>query len=131
PPAVIGVADGRFTAEQAALHALAADPAGRAVCVVPPGASPTFLAALPIETIDSPELAPLLRRLGARTLGDFAALDPNDVRARFGEAGAAAHARAAGLDRRVVTPRIPPRDFDVGVDFEPPLDRVDQIAFAL
>ncbi|MBF0671272.1 MAG: DNA polymerase Y family protein [Salinibacterium sp.] len=133
PPAVIGIADGRYTAEQAALHALTGD-TGRAVHIIPPGGSPAFLAPLPIEAVEAvgtPELAPLLRRLGARTLGDFAALDPGDVRARFGEAGAAAHERAAGADRRAVTPRIPPRDFDAAIDFEPPLDRVDQIAFAL
>ncbi|MCW4384243.1 DNA polymerase Y family protein [Salinibacterium sp. SYSU T00001] len=131
PPAVVGIADGRYTAEQAAMQALLGDTEGQAIAIVPPGASPAFLAALPIEAVDAPELAPLLRRLGARTLGDFAALDASDVRARFGEEGAAAHERAAGLDRRPVIPRLPPRDFDSGIDFEPPLDRVDQIAFAL
>ena len=51
--------------------------------------------------------------------------------ARFGPMGARLHALAAGRDPRPATPRIPPRDVDVQVDFEPPLDRVDQVAFGV
>src|SRR5690606_3158903 len=75
------------------------------------------------------ELVPLLKRLGIRTLGDFAKLELTGVRARFGEAGATAHARAAGRDRRRVVPRVPPKDLDRQVEFEPPLDQVETIAF--
>ena len=73
----------------------------------------------------------LLPRLGIRTLGEFAALAVADVVARFGPMGARLHALAAGSDPRPATPRIPPRDVDVQVDFEPPLDRVDQVAFGV
>lgn len=142
PQASIGIADSRFAAEQAAYRAVpgatedhrvveGASALGHRVLIVPPGASPVFLAPLPIETVGDADLTTLLRKLGARTLGDFAALSATDVRARFGEPGWRAHERAAGLDHRVVVPRVPPLDFDAQIDFEPPLDRIDQIAFAL
>jgi protein ImuB len=127
----IGIADGIFAAEQAAyrtaLH--------QRTLIVPAGASPQFLAPLPIDALNSsslsePKLVPLLKRLGAGTLGDFAALNETDVRARFGEDGAGAHARAAGRDPRPVTARVPEKDFDRMVEFEPPLDRVETVAFA-
>lgn len=122
----IGIADGVFAAEQAAYRTA---PHQRTL-IVPAEASPQFLAPLPIDTLSEPKLVPLLKRLGAGTLGDFAALNETDVRARFGEDGARAHARAAGRDPRAVTARVPEKDFDHVVEFEPPLDRVDQVAFA-
>ena len=69
--------------------------------------------------MQSPELVPLLRRLGVRTLGDFAALPADDVLGRFGAAGAHLHALAAGLDSRAVVPREPPEELDCVVEFEP------------
>src|SRR5690554_303113 len=122
----IGIADGIFAAEQAAYRTT---PHQRTL-LVPVGASPQFLAPLSIETLGEPKLVPLLKRLGAGTLGDFAALNETDVRARFGQDGARAHARAAGRDPRPVTARVLEKDFDRVVEFEPPLDRVDQVAFA-
>ncbi len=41
---------------------------------MPPGGTREFLAGLPVEALGRPALADLLRRLGVRTLGDFAAL---------------------------------------------------------
>jgi protein ImuB len=122
----IGIADGIFAAEQAAYRTT---PHQRTL-IVPAGASPQFLGPLPIEVLGEPKLVPLLKRLGAGTLGDFAALNETDVRARFGEDGARAHARAAGRDPRPVIARIPEKDFDREALFEPPLDRVETVAFA-
>jgi protein ImuB len=116
---LIGIADGSFAAEQAA----------RRGCVVEPGSSAEFLAQLPITTLDQPELVDLLRRLGIRTLGDFAALPAADVQARFGPAGAWAHRQAGGRDSRPIAGRLPPPEFEVSISLEPPLDRVDTIAF--
>lgn len=137
----VGIADGLFAAEHAArarggvrpLHADAARAprAGDPVTVVPPGGSAAFLAPLPVTLLGDPELASLLPRLGIRTLGRFAELAGDDVLARFGPAGARLHALAGGRDARPATPRIPPRDVDAVVDFEPPLDRVDRIAFGV
>ncbi|BDZ47083.1 hypothetical protein GCM10025866_29920 [Naasia aerilata] len=121
----IGVADGPFAAEQAARRSGAAP-----VRIVPQGGSPAFLAPLSVAILDLPELAVLLKRLGLPTLGAFAALPELEVRNRFGAEGAVAHRLAAGLDGRRVVPRIPPDELDVVVEFEPPLDRIDQVTFA-
>jgi protein ImuB len=120
---LIGIADGAFAAEQAARRGL----------VVDPGASARFLADLPIETLDpsgTSALIDLLRRLGIRTLGTFAALPPRDVLARFGPDGLWAHRQAGGHDDRPVSGRRPPVEFTVTLDLEPPVDRVDTIAFS-
>jgi protein ImuB len=132
----VGIADGLFAAERAARWVGFDTPASRAtqpadVTIVPPGEQGAFLADLPITLLEDPELTSLLPRLGIRTLGEFAALGVGDVVARFGPMGARLHALAAGRDPRQATPRIPPRDVDVQVDFEPALDRVDQVAFGV
>jgi len=117
---LIGVADGAFAAEQAA----------RRGCIVPAGESAAFLAELPIATLDQPELVDLLKRLGIRTLGGFAALPAGDVQARFGPVGAWAHRQSGGLDSRPIAGRRPPAEFTVTINLEPPVDRVDTIAFS-
>ena len=117
---LIGVADGAFAAEQAARRGI----------IVAPGGSAQFLAELPIGTLEDPGLVDLLNRLGLRTLGSFAALPAADAQARFGPAGAWAHRQAAGLDSRPIAGRLPPAEFEVGIELEPPLDRVDAIAFS-
>ncbi|GGF32050.1 DNA polymerase Y family protein [Subtercola lobariae] len=134
PAARIAIADGRFAAEQATrMPGWPATPAqthAPIIRIVPPGGSPAFLAPQPIEAIGDPALATLLRRLGLPTLGDFAALDFRDVRARFAEAGVHAHTLSSGSDVRRVVPRLPPQLRDVEMSFEPPLELVDQITFA-
>ncbi|WP_205801381.1 DNA polymerase Y family protein [Micromonospora thermarum] len=115
----IGIADGVFAAGLAA----------RSGRVVPPGGTPRFLADLPVEALGRPALADLLRRLGVRTLGDFAALPAGDVLARFGFDGALAHRLAAGRDHRPLAVRQPPADLAVTADQDDPLDRVDAAAF--
>lgn len=127
----IGMADGLFASELSAK--LAARPGGVAerMHVVEPGGAAAFLAPLPVQVLDDPAFVTLLRRLGIRTLGEFAALSVTDVRSRFGEAGAAAHHRASGAEMKTVSPRIPPQLLERAVDFEPPLDRIDQITFAV
>jgi protein ImuB len=119
----IGIADGAFAAEQAARRGV----------VVDPGGSPAFLADLPIETLDpsgTQPLVDLLRRLGVRTLGQFAQLPPRQVLARFGPDGAWAHRQAGGHDERPVSGRRPPVEFGVTLDLEPPVDRIDTVAFS-
>ena len=125
PGARVGIADGPFAAEQAARAARES-----AVAIVPPGASAAFIAPLPVALVVEPRTTTLLIRLGVRTLGEFAALPADDVRRRFGAAGAFAHDRAAGREQARVVARTPPPEFEVEQHFEPPLDRVDQLAFA-
>ncbi|HVW80285.1 MAG TPA: DNA polymerase Y family protein [Mycobacteriales bacterium] len=124
PEVSVGIADGAFAAEQAA----------RRDAVVPAGGSGAFLADLPIGTLDcfgDSALVDVLRRLGIWTLGAFAALPARDVAARFGPAGAWAHRQAGGRDAKPVVVREPPADCSVTVDLEPPVDRVDVIAFSM
>lgn len=116
----VGVADGRFAAALAAQRGI----------VVPPGDSRTFLAPFPVETLGVPELPDLLRRLGLRTLGAFAALPPRDVLARFGPDGARAHRLACGLDDRPLAARPAAPELAVQTELDPPVERVDTAAFA-
>ncbi|MES2171811.1 MAG: DNA polymerase Y family protein, partial [Actinomycetota bacterium] len=97
--------------------------------IVPEGEAAAFLAPLPVTLLGDAALATLLARLGIRTLGEFARLKVTDVVARFGAAGAHLHALAAGLDSRAVMPRTAPQEIDAVTAFEPPLDRVEQVAF--
>jgi len=92
-PAGIGVADGLFAGVLAARAAL-----GRGPVIVPPGETPSFLVPWPVDSLDRPELADLLVRLGVRTLGGFAALPGPQVLARFGEEGALCQRVARGME---------------------------------
>lgn len=123
----IGVADGPFTAEQAARIAWHK---GNPGLLVAPGGSGEFLAELPVTVLERPDLAGLLHRLGIRTLGDFAALPARSVLARFGTDGALAHRLATGTEERPLAGRRPPPELAVSVRLEPAVDRIDTIAFA-
>jgi protein ImuB len=154
----VGVADGPFTAEQAARHARPGggpltgatadtgtstgtgtgtgigtgqppDPDG--ILVIPSGDAAAFLSGLSITTLEDEELIGLLARLGVRTLGEFAALDVERVRGRFGERGIRLHALARGRDPRAVIARTPPPELERQIAFEPPLELVDQIGFGV
>lgn len=114
-----GIADGVFAAALAARQEL----------IVPPGKTAEFLASFPVEVLDRPELADLLRRLGVRTLGAFAALPASDVLARFGADGAHAHRLATGREERPLAARNPPSDLTVRRELDPPVNRVDTAAF--
>jgi protein ImuB len=126
-PVCIGAADGPFAA------ALAARRADTGSYIVDPGATPDFLAPLPVDTLAStPErerLVDVLRRLGLRTLGAFGALPAADVVGRFGADGEAAHRLARGLDERPPDVRVPLPDLVVSAEIDPPAERVDQVAF--
>ncbi|QEO10037.1 DNA polymerase Y family protein [Protaetiibacter larvae] len=131
PGARVGIADGLFAAELAARGVGTTSPAADPLHLVPTAGTAAFLAPLPVAALGDPELATLLPRLGIRTLGAFAALSADDVAARFGPLGARLHALAAGRDPRGAAPRIPPRDLDAVVDFEPAVERVDEVAFGV
>ncbi|MGK5684607.1 hypothetical protein [Actinoplanes sp. URMC 104] len=116
----VGIAEGVFAAGLAA----------RAGRVIAPGETPAFLRAQPIEAIERPELTDLLKRLGIKTLGEFAALPAGDVLTRFGFDGALAHRLAAGFDHRPLAVRRPPPHLEVSETYDEPLERVDVAAFA-
>ncbi|MEZ2390054.1 DNA polymerase Y family protein [bacterium RCC_150] len=123
----VGIADSVFAAEQAARSTNELSP----TLVLPPGSSRDFLTTFPVDVLGQPKLASLLKRLGIRTLGKFADLPLADVRSRFGAAGINAHAMAAGKDPRRIIPRVPPRKLEQSAEFEPGLDRADQLSFQL
>ncbi len=108
-PAGVGVADGLFAAVLAARAALN----GGTPVIVSPGQTPAFLAPWPVESLDRPELADLLVRLGVRTLGGFAALPGPAVLARFGEEGAWCQRVAGGIEGELPGFRLffPPAGF--------------------
>ena len=123
----VGIADGLFAATLAAHRGL----------LVEPGASPDFLAPLGIweltrlqDTDERNELVDLLRRLGLGTLGAFAAVPERDVATRFGADAVLAHRLARGAEKRPPSRRTPPPDLVVVERFDPPVDRVDAVAFA-
>ena len=119
----VGIADGVFAAR------LAARMKHSGPHIVPPGESSLFLEPLPITTLEQPELTNVLWRLGLRTLGDFAALDPSDVLGRFARVGLEAHHRASGTNDRLADVIDPPPDMGVTLSLEPPVEQIGQAAF--
>lgn len=117
--AQVGIADGVFAATLAA----------RAGVLVAPGDTAAFLAELDVRVLARPELVGLLRRLGIRTLGAFAALPAGDVLARFGFDAGYAHRLAAGREQRLLAPRSLPPELSVTAEFDDPVARVDTAAF--
>jgi protein ImuB len=75
--------------------------------IVPPGADARYLAPFPVTLLDlDDDLTETLRSLGLVKLGQLAALDADEVEARFGPDGLAAHRLARGIDTRgPTTPR--------------------------
>ena len=121
----VGVADGLFAAGLAARLA----PVGEAL-VVAKGGSAEFLAPLSVKVLDNrADLADLLVRLGLKTLGDFAALPAPSVLGRFGAEGLAAHRLARGLAERTVRGRVPPPDWVIAAELDPPAEQLQAAAF--
>ncbi|MBD5787265.1 DNA polymerase Y family protein [Cellulosimicrobium terreum] len=127
----VGVADG----------ILAAVLAARESAVVAPGRSAAFLAprtardvvhvaARPDVVTALDDLVGLLDRLGVRTLGALAALPAATVEGRFGTLGAWAHRLARGEDLRPPARRRVEQDVAVGIELDPPAERVDVATFA-
>ena len=113
--------------------------AARAGRIVEPDADAAFLANLSIRELATEpslsgdgraELADLLRRLGIRTVGQFAALSRADVASRFGADAVVAHRFARGEPQRGPSGREPAAEFDAELRCDPPIDRVDAAAFA-
>jgi protein ImuB len=140
-PVHVGVADGAFAATCAARPEARpgverSDGRGPASTVVAPGATPAFLAPWPVtvaaahlDLVEAEEAAGVLARLGIRTLGALAGLPGPDVLARFGPEGALLHRLARGLDPRPLAARRPAPELAVVAELDPPVERVDVLAF--
>ncbi len=100
--------------------------------IVARGADAAYLAPFPVTLLDvDDDLAETLRSLGLTTIGQLAALDADEVEARFGPEGLAAHHLARGLDSRGPTT---PRDDAlpaVEVDFGGPVATAEPLLFVL
>lgn len=135
PDACVGIADGPFAAEQAARACLTQQPGsvsrgtGRTL-IVEPGRSAEFLAPLPVDVLGDADYVTLLHRLSLDTLGAVARLDPLELEDRFGELGVRTHALASGSERAAVVPRAPQAVLERTAEFEPGLERVDELTFA-
>lgn len=128
PEVRIGVADGVFAAELAARAASDGDPP---CTIVPAGRTAGFLAPLPVQVLGDDGLTGLLTRLGVRTLGEFAALEPIAVRDRLGARGARLQVLAGGGDLVQSAPRRVDPELAREIAFDSPLGQADQVAFAV
>jgi protein ImuB len=124
----VGIADSLFTAQQAArLGTSEHEP----VCAVEPGADREFLEPLPVSVFDDSHLASLLQRLGVGTVGDFAEMDVDRVRDRFGPHGESAHQCARGEDPRSASQEEIPPGTDVVWRSDDAISQSDALSFAL
>lgn len=119
----IGLAAGPFAALRAAEQGDDAQP----IFVVADDGR--FLASLELDDVGAEELVATLRWLGITTLGELARLPRAAMVSRFGAEGLAAHRLASGEGREPL-PRSIPKDLQVEERYSPPLESLDQVAFA-
>ena len=123
-----GYADTVFAAHQAACQAT--HHPTRLVSVAT-GGDRDFLAPLPISALADEDMAALCVQLGIVTLGQFAALDRNQVAERFGHRGTLLHRLASGEDpRHHARTNIPPLS-DVVWRSDDPVSSGEQLSFAV
>jgi protein ImuB len=77
------------------------------------------------------ELGIVFKRWGLRTLGDLAALPPDDVTARLGPEGVRWQRLARGEDVAPLVPAIPEERFEQSLDLEWPIEELEPLAFVL
>jgi protein ImuB len=100
--------------------------------IVPPGDDAQFLSPFPLALLAPPDdLAETCHALGLGTVGQFAALHADEVEARFGPEGLAAHRLARGIDPRGPTT---PRDDalpTIACDLGSPVATAEPLLFVL
>ena len=127
-PVAIGYADTLFAATQAAHRAMSHP---KRLVSIAPGGDKAFLATLSTAVWGDEEMAELCDQLGMATLGDFAALDRDQVAERFGQRGIVLHQLASGEDpRHYPTAPIPPST-DVVWRSDEVCDLGEQLSFAV
>ena len=103
--------------------------------VIEPGTEAGAVAPLPLALLDGlathhPPTA-TLKQWGLRTLGEFAALPPDDVAARLGRDGATWQRLACGEDPGPLVPAVPEERFEQAIDLEWPIDGLEPLSFVL
>lgn len=78
-----------------------------------------------LETFD------ILRRWGLRSIGEFAALPPDGIAARFGATGTTFHRLAKGLDSRPLIPDPGVPRFIQSMELEWPIEELEPLSFVL
>jgi protein ImuB len=112
--------------------------------IVEPGTEAAALASLPITLLGdvtnandpnvpngSNDLIQTFRRWGLRTLGDLAALPPDDIAARLGQDGVRWQRLARGEDAGPLVPAVPEERFEQSLDLEWPIEDLEPLAFVL
>jgi len=85
----------------------------------------------PNASNDPNDLLITLRRWGLRSLGDLAALPPDDVAARLGQEGVEWQRLARGEDPAPLVPALPEERFEQALDLEWPIDGLEPLSFVL
>jgi protein ImuB len=124
----VGYADTLFAAHQAAVLA-AHHPTG--FISVGAGGNRDFLDPLPITALADDDVAELCVQLGVTTLGQFAALERDQVTERFGHRGTLLHQLASGEDPRHHSKKNIPPLSDVVWRSDDPVCSGEQLSFAI
>jgi protein ImuB len=114
----------------------------RGILCLPAGGTAEYLAPMPTHSlraggngwgkpVEMDDLVDLLRRLGLKNLGRFAALEPADVLARFGAIGRSAHDFARGRERNHLVLSKSAEDLSVTAEIDPPAAEVERAAFVV
>jgi protein ImuB len=105
--------------------------------IIEPGTEAATLAPLPMAVLgelnSEPdwELGMVFKRWGLKTLGDLAALPPDDVAARLGQEGVRWQRLARGEDAAPLVPAAPEERFEQSLDLEWPIEELEPLAFVL
>jgi DNA polymerase-4 len=125
--AQIGLGSGKFIARLAASLTKPGQP-----FVVPIVSQRDFLNPLPVTWLPlSADTQEKLKLLGLHEIGQLARLPRTAVAQRFGPEGTLAHRLANGDDDREVKPRPQGEILERSVEFEPPLETVEQLVLSL
>jgi protein ImuB len=111
--------------------------------VIEPGTEAASLASLPLSLLallntndpndpNGPnDVFMAFRRWGLRTLGDLAALPPDDLAARLGRDGTEWQRLSRGEDPRPLVPAVPEERFEQTLDLEWPIEDLEPLSFVL
>ena len=121
---------------QVAARLLARRSGGREGTVVVTGDVGEALAPLPLEILhqltgDTSRVFDATRRWGLRRVGEFAALPPDEIAARFGMAGLAMHRLARGIDARPLIPDPGVPRYLQSIELEWPIEQLEPLSFVL